>query len=323
MKVVKSIGSLFRKAVDFSGFFRDVSKGLKIASHVSKGPDILLGVVSAQKAVDDIRHIIDRTKKPTERIKSSFEFILHVDSIMNTVATICKIIAAAAVSAKNAIQWIPIFNMVSFAVGFISLGLSSFTVHKGRKLYGALNDSMKEYQNAGNDDEKKISALTKALTIIEEEGIQPLRKHLMISKVGGIELTKRVDSLKFHIQNNIIDANDEKFIKLLVGRAKTQLSLQVSDIATSVGSIAGGAFMVAPVPIAAQIAGTVILATTGVVSLVTWGIRYFFINKNPFDPSSKTRAVAMLDALSKGLRALKQRLQTFGLGKKKLAGAAT
>ncbi len=317
LKGAKELGGVFRQVAGIAGLFKTLSRSLQIAINVSKGPNIILGLVSAKYAVDDVRKIIDRGKRPADRFKASLQFITHLDSVVKTVATVCSILAAAGTLTKKAIQWVPIFNMISFAVGFISLGLSAQSVHKGRKLVNAFNACMREFQNAVTS-EAKTAALAKALDVIEKEGIQPLRKQLMISKKGGIELTKRVDALREHITAGCVVEADAKFVELLARRAKTQLRYKAADLSCTVSGMVGSSILLAPVPVAAQVTGAVILATTGLVSLVTWGGRYFFVNKDPFDERSKNRAMAILDELSKALNAVRQRLHTFALGRRAL-----
>lgn len=315
MKGAKAVGGIFRQVVSITELFKTLSKSLQIAIHISKGPNIILGLVSTKHAVDDVRKIIDKSKGPKERMKASVIFITHLDSIVNTVATICKVLSSVGTITKKAVQWVPIFNMISFAVGFISLGLSAHSAHKGRKLVNAFNDSMRAYQLASTPEEK-AAALAKALETIETEGIQPLRKQLMISKKGGVELVKRIDALKSHIASRSVTAKDLKLVQILAKRAKTQLRYKAADVATSVGAIAGGAFAFVPIPVVAQAVGASIFAATGVVSLISWGGKYFFINKDPFDEQSRNRAMQMLDETSNALRCLKQRLQTFAIGKR-------
>ena len=97
LKGAKSAGSIFRNVVSIAEHFRDLSKSLNIALHVSKGPNIILGLVSIKDAVKDVRKIIDKTQKSSERMRASLLFVTHLDSITNTAATVCKI--------WSALQW--------------------------------------------------------------------------------------------------------------------------------------------------------------------------------------------------------------------------
>lgn len=168
------------------------------------------------------------------------------------------------------------------------------------------------------DQTKKAEALSKALDIIDREGIEPLRKRLIMSKEAGEELIRRVRQLRTHIQTKNIGAKDEELMHILVGRAKIQLSFKAAEVATTVAGVAAGVFFVAPVPVVGQIIGLSVFAATGVVSLVSSGARYFLINKNPFDKESHSLAVQALNAVSEAIGAIKQRLATVGLGKQHL-----
>jgi hypothetical protein len=174
---------------------------------------------------------------------------------------------------------------------------------------------MKEYDAATSPDEK-AEALSKALTAIEREGIKSLRDRLMISEKGGVEIAKRVDRLKAHIHSKELTADDERFVRVLSGRAKKHLALAIVDLSSTVGSIAGCAINLVPVPLAAQITSSVLVGVSGGASLVTWGGRYFLVNENPFDETSKNRAMRMLDAGAQAVHALKRRLRLIPIGKK-------
>jgi hypothetical protein len=316
LKGAKAVGGIFRNVASFVDVFKSLSKSVQGAMHVSKGPNIILGLVSIKHSIDDVRKILDRTKRPQERVKASLLFVTHIDSIVNTVGTICKILTSVAKVSSRAIQWIPIFNMISFAVSFISLGLSAHSTHQGRKLASAFNASMRAYEAASTPDEK-ASALAQALSTIESEGIDPLRKQLMISKKGKVELIKRVDTLRSHICAYAVTEEDAKLVKMLRGRAKTQLAFQVADLSSVIGGIAGSALLLIPNPTGAtQAAGFGILAATGLVSLCVWGGKYFFINKDPFDENSRNRAMTILNEVSSAIHSLKERLQAFAVGKK-------
>ena len=137
-------------------------------------------------------------------------------------------------------------------------------------------------------------------------------------KKGGVELTRRVDALRSHIATSAVTVADAELVKILARRAKTQLGFKAADLAGCVTGIVGSSVLIAPVPLVAQVIGTGILATAGAISLVSWGGRYFFINKDPFDETSKNRAMAILDDISHALGTVKKRLQTFALGKRGL-----
>jgi hypothetical protein len=325
LRGVKALGSLFRTTLSISKQFQHLNRSLEIAAHVTKAPDLVFGLLAAKGAVEDVRAILDTSHKTGghNRTKATLNFILHVDTFVNTVATLCKIIrAAVGPTVEKAVQWIPIFNMISLAVSFVSLGLSSYSTHRARKLLDGFNGAMKECLEAEKQADKAM-ALAKALAIIEEEGIDPLRKQLMISKKARPEFIRRINDLRNHIYSPLpITEDDEKFVRLLVGRARTQMNLAVTSLAGNIAGVAGGVILLTPVPIAGQLVGLSILAATGVLSLAVWGTRYFLINKDPFDEKSRNRAMRMLSSLSSAIRALKQRLLTFGLVRQRLPNVA-
>lgn len=334
LKAAKALGSVFRGTVSLAGQFKKLDKSLTIVSHVTKGPDLVFGVLAVKDAVQDVQKILDPSKKPIEKEKASGAFLIHLDKIANTVATVCKIVrASVGVGAERVVQWIPIFNIISFAVSFISLGLSAHSAHQSRKLLQAFNSALDDCLRTTNQAEK-AKALSKALEVIEAEGIEPLRKQLMLSKKAKDDLIKRVDSLRSHIhevaiqkpyplrQPAEITKEDEELVRTLAGRAKLQLGFKVLDIASNIGGIVGTGVLFAPAP-GAQIAGISVLLATSTMSLVTFGTQYFFINKNPFDKESRSRTMRMLNFVSDAVQSIKERLKVYGLANLRLPQLAT
>ena len=196
-----------------------------------------------------------------------------MNSIVKNVASACLIIrSVVGQAAQRAIQWIPIFNLISFVISFLSLRLFVYSTHQARKLFEGFNEAMKEFLKADKltDEVERNKAKAEALD------------------------------------------KDEELMRILVGRAKTQLGFRVADLAASVAGVAAGVLIVAPVPVVGQRVGLSVFADTGAVSLVSFGARYFLINKNPIDTESHSRAVGMLNTISKTFEALKQRLSRIG-----------
>ena len=104
LKGAKTLGGIFRQVAGITELFKTLSKSVQTAVHVSKGPNIILGLVSIKLAVDDVRKIIDKSKNPLDRMKASLLFVTHIDSIVNTVATICKILTSAELAAFLALN---------------------------------------------------------------------------------------------------------------------------------------------------------------------------------------------------------------------------
>jgi hypothetical protein len=324
LKPPSDLAKIFRNVTDCVGLFRNLSKSVKTAVQVTKGFNVISGMVATKDAVQDVRRVIDRTKKPSERIKSSFLFIGHLDSVTKGISTICGLLKTFGAASAKVVQWIPIYQYISFAVGFIWLGLSAYSAHQARKLQRSLSVCVESFMHAQNDTEKMVS-LEQMLDVVQRQGIEPLRRHLMMSKAGGVELTKRVDALKKHIgvsrgtapdvslteqeKQLVTKAEQERFMKVLAGRAKMKLGFEVTEVASNVTKTVAGVLEIVPVPVVAQVIGISLIISTAVVSLVSWGGRRYFINKNPLDLTSKSRALQAVDSLSNAFASLRHRLQ--------------
>jgi hypothetical protein len=251
--------------------------------------------------------------------------VVHLDSVINAIGTTCKTIAAAVATAHPIAIWTPIYCFISFAIGFISLGLSAHSVYQARKLSRKLQGPIAQCLDPRASNCSKIEGLKNVLDVIQQEGIVPLSRHLLLSKQGGKDLAKRIDALRHTIQaeQSTFTADNEKFIRILSGRVKLQLGMESSHLTISaIGCVVGGISLVT-IPIAGEIVATAVCSTTGIVALVTWGIRTFFVNKNPFDDNSHCRAAAMVNVLATGVARLKQRLHILTLVKHAMPAIAT
>ena len=312
LKAIKTSGKIFRAATDIAEKFQKLSKPLVNAKLASKAPDLLLTPLNVKDAVSNVRKIFAPSQNPLDRMHALFATIIRLDSIVNAAATICKIVrVAVGPTAEKAVRWIPILNFVGLAVSLLSLELSSYSTHQARRLFEGFNNALKECMST-EDQTRKAEALKKALAIIEKEGITPLSKQLMISKKALETLTSRIDLLKSHIASKTIDEGDKDLVRTLTGRAKTQLSLKAADISSEVIAIVGNTLLLTPVPIAGQVAALSLLAISGTISLISWGTKFFLINKNPFDPNSYNRAQQIHRAFSQAIDTIQLSLLSFG-----------
>lgn len=102
----------------------------------------------------------------------------------------------------------------------------------------------------------------------------------------------------------------QQLVKVLYGRVKLDFGLKVADLVNKIIATVGKVFTTFVLPLAPV--GYGILATTGVVSLSMIAGKFFLINKNPFDPESKSRAAKLVERVSRGISHLRTRLESIG-----------
>ena len=241
----RSIGSVIK----------EMSSSVKKGLTATKGFVVLLTPFSVQEVVQDVLAIgrgvvgFRKERKVADIARAAFNLVIHLDWVANAVASSCKIIYTFADVSAKTVNWVPIFGIVSFFVQFISLGMTAESVAKRGKLVYDFQKVMKQLDSAPPEDKAKI--LADFLKEFDEKGIQVLLKKLMISRKAlykGQKVKDRIASLAKDLliepgkkKEEIEEA--EKFVRILAGRAKVILSLEVAGIANQIGTIVGIAFV--------------------------------------------------------------------------------
>ena len=301
----KSLESLFRSTLSIAEKFQPLGKSLAMASRVTRGAGILLGGFALVDMVKDVRRALDTFSSRTSRGLSLFNLIVHLNSVVSSVAAACKVIrAAVGPSAEKVVQWVHVFDIVNFVVSFLSLWLSAYSTKQAVRLFHRFSAAMKECEQAQTPEEK-AAALQSALDVIDSEGVKTLRKRLMLSKKAYRTLEDKLREVGRNISNRSVSGEDVGLIRTLAGRASMQLPFRVASIASDITGIAGSALLLASVPVA----GLSVLIISSSISLVSWGAKYFFVNKNPFDGASQSRAGRILASISKAIDAIRRHVQ--------------
>ena len=116
----KSLESLFRSTLSIAEKFQPLGKSLAMASRVTRGAGILLGGFALVDMVKDVRRALDTFSSRTSRGLSLFNLIVHLNSVVSSVAAACKVIrAAVGPSAEKVVQWVHVFDIVNFVVSFL------------------------------------------------------------------------------------------------------------------------------------------------------------------------------------------------------------
>ena len=173
--VARAIGSIVKTSKEIKELSSKASKGLT----ATKGLSIASTPFNICTMVEDFTDIIKKANLK-DRVRALFRLITDLDTVTDSIAGTYGILYTFQVIAKTATDWIPIYNIVSFFVGFISLGLAGEQVGKSGKLVHDLGKALKKLDTAKTDVEK-AKILGDFLAELEKEGIRPLFKRLMIS----------------------------------------------------------------------------------------------------------------------------------------------
>ncbi len=325
LKTAALFSSVARGAGDVVEIFQDLPSGVKIGLASTKVPSIILGFISIKSAAEDIWNIIKEPgkKMPLKRFEASCKLLIHLNSVTRSVANSLKFLRTVGAVGLRVVKWIPIFNIVSYIVGFISLGLASYSVHKSRKLLASFETISKDFERAKTDNEKAC-VLERAIDVIEKEGIDPLRKELRLSKAAKAILLDRIGAIRMRAfpaeRKKVSDAQaiadmNEAFI-ILKSRVKVDLGYKCAEVANQVVDIVGQTLMFTP----AAPVGIGIMLATSVCSVVSFAGRAYFINKNPFDPMSETRAGSLLTKIKGAFGSVRETIHVSHVAHRSLHG---
>lgn len=306
--VARSIGTIITTFKDLS---LAASKGLK----VTKGTSIALTPFNLYHAAEDAVNIVKK-KHLKDKIWSVFSLLVNLDTVVDSIAASCGIVYAFKAVSSALVDWIPIYSIVSFFVGFISLGMAAESVGKSGKLVHELRGILKALDKAKTDPER-AKILGDFLAKLDAEGVRPLLKKLMISKkatIGGKAVEERIkDLVKLRLSGEKIK-EAEHIVRSLAGRAKLDLGFKVAELANKVLAQVGKGFSAFASPLV--LVAPIILATSGVVSLVMLGAKLLCISKNPFDVTDverRSRAARLVKFISNGISHLRDRLHAISL----------
>jgi hypothetical protein len=311
LKVAALFSSIARHAAEVAEIFKELPEAAKIGLGASKFPGIINGFLSIQKAAEDVWESIKEPGKARflKRFEASCKLLVHLDSVTRAVANSLKFLKTVGAVGLRVVKWVPIFNIVSYIIGFISLGLASYSVHKSRKLLADFEIISRDF-NAAKTDDAKALVLERAIDLVENEGIESLRKELRLSKASKRALLERMGTIRMRRfaseEKSVSDAQaiadmNEAFM-ILRDRLKVQLGYKCANLANQVVEAVGETLMLTP---AAPVGVGIVLATS-VCSLVTFAGRSYFINKNPFDPQSESKAAHLLTNLKGGFEHVRQ-----------------
>jgi hypothetical protein len=279
--VVGYVFSAVEEHKKVSGFF-------KIVQRISEIPGYLCLPFSVKDVIKDLISII-RKKQLKEKIRSVFSLIIDAAYVTDGIASICRFLYEWKSVGKNAIKWIPIFNVIYFFVGFISTGLSAEAAILSLRTKKNFTKIQKKLSRV--NDINRTDIVIQALTNIKKMDLETVRKDLYISKQA--DLSERVSSLTQKILtskgSDRIEAENEAIdlVKKLASRAKIRFGHNLGSLIRDIIETVGAIFTTfTPLPIV----GYIILATTGSISCLVRAGQFLFVNKNPFDTTSMCRA---------------------------------
>jgi hypothetical protein len=174
-----------------------------------------------------------------------------------------------------------------------------------------LSASLEAYRQAKTSEMQSL-AMASALRSIDRDGLKAITKKLKLFGDGKKALKIRVEMLRSHVKDQKITADDEECVKILTRNIRIHFSVEVADVVCSIASIAADVLLFVPtVPVACLIAAAVIYTACAVESLFEWVLTNLLLNTSPFDPSSKSPLIWIVDSMVTKVQGLWKRIKTL------------
>lgn len=284
---------LMRAAGDVAGVIHPLTKTISICLGTTKFPTVLSIPFTAKEVVDEALKVVTKPKI-AEKVTALSNVAVKTASIALSMVGLFAFLEKINVVGKAATQWFHAVYVANFITGFISLGLAADTARKSIGLRTVLRQGENALQTAKDDDVAKANAIVNTLCEIQSREVTPTRKKLLLSKTVGLEetahsLTHRLVTTEGDARKEAI-REGEKLIHMLAGRAKTDLILSVANVVNKIISIIGSGLLFFP---PAFSIGIVFLAVNTTISFVLWSTKTYFINRNPLDPNSCSKAASL------------------------------
>lgn len=310
------VGKVVSSAGNVTELFTTLSKGVGIGLKTARVPVIFMAPFFIKDCLDDVIRVCTK-QTIQERVRAAFSFVVNSDSVTTSIAATCAQLKFMKLVGEQAIRWIPIFNIVSFVVSFLSLGLAAESLVKSKKLYQILNDTERKLRTCTNDQER-ATVLIAPLREIEILGITDVRRKMLISKKTNLEsrIKSVVQRLESEAERRIAVEEGTKLVSTLKGRATTTLTYTVLNVAIKIITIIGTGLLFFP-PTAPV--GVIILAATATAALVHFIGKCYFIKKDPFTEDATCKAYELYERISSSLKSIRIRLEGFVVAKKAMS----
>jgi hypothetical protein len=284
----KQVAQLAKDATKFTKEVHRAASGIGKAVASAKKPKGLAGF-----AVDNIENDIEDLgiggKGAAKRIWS---LLLSVFSM--TALEVGNVIAEEVPAA------VPVVAGIGVGLAGLSVALSIDSVVRAGRVSRMLQGIRDSVDKVSTEEEKK-AALLEGLKKLKSEDLDSLQERLMFSK--SADLAKRVDTAISKLEKPVSSGEAvkevEKMTKTLSFRAKLALGLRLLGLAFRVMIAAGMALLsYGPDPVS-KLSGAILLGLGIGLSFILFLGKFLFVNPNPFDPESKTRAQIVGESIRK------------------------
>jgi vacuolar-type H+-ATPase subunit I/STV1 len=287
-KSEKRIAQLAKDATKLTQAVDSASSGIGITVASAKNPKSLASV-----SVDNIQNnVSDLDYEGGEMMKEIWSFLL----------TMLAIKASIIVNVFDGLDapGLPVIAGLSVGVSGIPVALSINSVVRAGRVSRMLQEIRDSVDKVSTEEEKK-AALLEGLKKLKSKDLDSLQERLMCSQ--SADLAKRVDTAISKLEKPEASPETvkevEKTMKTLSFRAKLALGFRLLGLVFRIIVAAGTALLsYGPDPVS-KLGGVILLGFGLGLSLLLFLGELLFVNRNPLDPSSKSRAQIIGESIRK------------------------
>jgi hypothetical protein len=270
------------------------------------------GILAIPLVISNVKTLHESHDTETKSI-AGLELVQNIHQIGSSGIQIADALNALGV-VTIAVDWIPFVNLASAAVGIIGIGLKGHAIRRLNELNQEIS-TLNKFPLA--EPEKKAEILKSKLDDLLQKCDKMKRKLEVSGKGLEEQITKIQETVAYRLNKKDfanLEHDAQKLEELTIKlkkRIRQQVKLHALDIAIKVASVVGlvllavGSIFFPPL----IVVGVIILCVTAGASLGLWGGKMFFVNKDPFDPNSKTLAKRALDSFMKTLAKARGKLE--------------
>jgi hypothetical protein len=257
--------------------------------------------------VESVKKVIGFQKEklsPSKKVEESAKITQNILGLINEAKSTHDILQTVGVVSTDLLKWLPVFSVVNICWGAIGLGLQVKSMKDVYDLDKKFNDQLATV-GKGSTSDRAQKKKVKELLVLTSEKIAPL---LIKGKVLS-DQNEVIAEIKKISQKNVpkkVAQTAKNLIEKLQGRVKILKRSEMVQTTLTVIQVAAAIFVLIVPPL--QFIGVCFLVLSATTNLVTWGVKFYLVNKDPFKDEEWQVALRSLKQFNEHVEAAQRKL---------------
>jgi hypothetical protein len=269
-------------------------------------------------SVDSKPAFVQPDGKILRRFGSVRDTLKSLATVIKTANAVIKMLKVLDVVAKPLLEVLPFAAIVTYTIGVIPSSLIE-VIRSGKRVrtFTVLSKQLHKCTSI----EEKATILQNEIESLEAQR-KSLQKDLGWSKEAAVALRTRIDrvrELRFCGGETTIDQENavlemEDAINILKGRSRVILAYDSFDFVNNIVELVSQILFLTPFAAVGACLGLTSISGSTALSIG----KSYFLNRNPFDPDSKSKAIKIVGTMTSGLKRVCQTVDVRRLSQKAL-----